>query len=388
MIRLFLLLFVFCCIISALCSLVIRKTGSFFGLIDKPGYRKIHDKPMPTGGGLGIWFAVLLPFLLFTILVYSIQNSIQNYSFSSPAPWIFRFLGALSFTLPENIGIHLGGFLYQSTRLWQLLGLGSVLVLLGTLDDRFGLSWKIRLFVQFLVAGLAVYFGWKATFFVDIPWLTSILSVLWIVALINSFNMLDNMDGLSAGVALICSIFFALVMFLFAKNPLSGEPQLFLGGFLLVLAGSLLGFLFHNFPSARIFMGDGGAYFIGFLLATTTLSATFVGKNTPPQAIFVPLCILAVPLYDLTSVVLIRLLNGKSPFVGDKNHYSHRLVALGLSRTGAVLTIYLTTTICSISALFLYQVNWFSACLIFVQIILIIALVAVLEYYGRRKSNN
>jgi UDP-GlcNAc:undecaprenyl-phosphate GlcNAc-1-phosphate transferase len=235
------------------------------------------------------------------------------------------------------------------------------------------------------VAVAAVAAGWEATFFLPIPWLTKILSVLWIVGLINSFNMLDNMDALSGGVATICSLFLAAVACAFAPNPLSGEPQYFLGAFLLVLAGAILGFLKLNRPPAKMFMGDGGAYFIGFLLATTTLSITFVGDNTPKTAIFVPLCILAVPIYDTISVVTIRLRNHVSPFVGDKNHYSHRLVALGLSKTQAVATIYLTTAICATGAFFLYQVNLGTAILVFVQTALILVLVAILEFAARKK---
>ena len=134
-----------------------------------------------------------------------------------------------------------------------------------------------------------------------------------------------------------------------------------------------------------MFMGDGGAYFIGFLLATTTLSATFVGKSAPKQAILAPLCILAVPIYDTTSVVLIRLFNGKSPFEGDKNHYSHRLVAMGLSRTQAVLTIYLTTAICGLGALFLYEVTPRMAILVVAQVAMMLLLVSILEFTARRK---
>lgn len=368
------------------CRLV-RALGPKVGLVDKPGYRKIHDHSMPTGGGLGIWLSLILPFILGGLTIWLagdwIVNQCENLLKSDSAEQGSSILR----TMAGFVKTHLPGVVFQSHKMFTLLGLGSVLVVLGTLDDRFGLSWKIRLLVQFIVAGIAVAVGWKATFFVDLPWLTSLVSVIWIVALINSFNMMDNMDGLSGGVALICSFFLAAVMFFFAKNPGSGEPQLFWGGFLLALSGSIAGFLILNRPPATIFMGDGGAYFIGFLLAVMTLAASFTGENTPKQAIFVPLCILAVPLYDLVSVVLIRLAAGKSPFEGDKNHYSHRLVRLGLSKTGAVLTIYLTTAVCSISALFLYQVNMISACLILLQILMILGLVCVLEFHGIHKNN-
>ncbi len=359
---------------------MIRYLGPRLGLMDRPGGRKIHDHAIPLGGGIGIWLGVVVPLAVCVAMAFYINNQLQS---GVETKCLF---GMSCLPIPDFVLTHLGGVLYQSGRLIELLGLGTVLLVLGTLDDRFGLSWKIRILVQLLVASIAVFRGWHATVFCDVPWLTSILSVLWIVALINSFNMLDNMDGLSGGVAFICSAFLVAVLLEFTVNPLSGQPQLFLAGLLVLLMGAIAGFLVHNSPNARLFMGDGGAYFIGFLLATTTLSATFVSEAAPRQAIFVPLCIFAVPLYDITSVIFIRLSAGKSPFVGDRNHYSHRLVALGLSRTGAVLTIYLTTTVCSIGALFLYQVSWFSACLVLGQVLLILLLVAILEFSGRKKQ--
>ena len=155
--------------------------------------------------------------------------------------------------------------------------------------------------------------------------------MLWIVGLVNSFNMLDNMDGLSAGVAAIAAAMLAAVMFL-SPRPDNHQPQLFVGGFLLVVVGSLVGFLWHNRPPARLFMGDAGSYLVGYLLAMATLTGTFAGGGVPRHAALAPLCVLAVPIYDTASVVLIRLRQGRSPFVGDKSHFSHRLVALGMTR--------------------------------------------------------
>ena len=345
---------------------VVRHAAPTWGLIDKPGERKIHTAPIPTGGGLGIWLGVVSPFAIAQLVLF-----------------LFLHSQGLQELLPETVVVHLDGFWFRSGQLWTLLGLSSFLVVLGTLDDRFNLNWKLRIGIQAVVAVVAVYFGWRLTFSACPDWVACVLSVFWIVGLVNSFNMLDNMNGLSAGVAAICTAFLAAVM-MFAPNPLSQQPQFFVAGFLIVLFGALAGFLLHNNPfRATIFMGDGGAYLIGFLLAISTLSATFSGGETSRQTVFVPLLILAVPLYDTATVVLIRLRNGKSPFVGDKNHFSHRLVDLGLTKTQAVLTVYLATAICCLGSLLLYQVDFFGASLLLLQTLLVLLLVAIIEHTGR-----
>ena len=378
----FFLFFVIAFVVSWSICRLIRRFAPQLGLIDKPGERKIHQTPVPTGGGLGVWLGVLTPFLALTAAALGLGDLTES---GAVDPATSTLWGVPLSRFPSFFATHIGGVGLQLGRLWTLLGLGSLLVLLGTLDDRFNLSWKPRLAVEFLIAIVAVACGWRATFFLDLPILTAIVSVFWIVGLINSFNMLDNMDALSGGVATICALFLAAIAFCFAPNPTSGEPQLFLGGFLTTLAGALLGFLFWNRPPAKLFMGDGGAYFVGFLLATTTLSLTFVGENAPSCAILAPLCILAVPLYDFFSVVTIRLKNGASPFVGDKNHYSHRLVALGLSKPQAVATIYLTTAVCACGAFYLYRADWPLALLATAQTFLILTLVAILEFAARKK---
>ena len=344
---------------------LVRRYAPWFGLVDKPGHRKIHDAPIATGGGLAIWCGVILPFALAQVCL--IAFNVFHPRDTQPL-------------LPDSILLHMGGLIQQSLKLWILLGLGTILVVLGTLDDRYNLSWKLRIFVQILVAIGAVAAGFRASLFLDFPLLTGVLSVIWIVMLINSFNLLDNMNGLSAGVALICAVFLAAVMFL-APDPTTNQPQLFLGGFLLVLIGAILGFLFHNNPFyAKMFMGDGGAYFIGFLLACMTLGATYTGYEASRTTLFVPVLILAVPIYDTVSVVLIRLREKRSPFEGDKRHFSHRLVDRGLTKTQAVFTIYLTTAVCAAGALLLYQVNFFGATLIFTQTVFVLLLIAVMEF--------
>ncbi len=346
-------------------AFAVRRWGPRWGLVDRPGHRKIHSAPMPTAGGLAIWLGIVLPLLAGQIVLWAVD--------ANPT-WI---------SLPEFIAPHVSGLLLRSGKLWELLAGGTALMVLGLVDDRRGLDWRLRITAQFAVAMAMVSLGWRMSLFIEAPWLTGAVSVLWIVGLVNSFNMLDNMDGLSAGVAAIAAAMLAAMM-LMTPRPDNNQPQLFVAGLLLVVVGALVGFLWHNRPPARLFMGDAGSYLIGYLLAMTTLTATFAGGDLPRYAILGPLCVLAVPLYDTATVVFIRLSEGRSPFTGDKSHFSHRLVELGLSKPRAVLTIYLATATCGLGALLLRQINAAGAIIVGLMVVCILALVAILEAVGRR----
>lgn len=361
-------------VVSWLACFAVRRYGPRWGLIDRPGHRKVHTTPTPTGGGLAIWLGIMFPLALGSLALFAIGR--VGHGEGQPAP----------IRLPELIEVHLSGLIAQLPNLWRLLAGGSVLLVLGLIDDRRGLGWRLRLGVQTLVALAFVLQGWRMTLFIDWPWLTGLLSVAWIVVLINSFNWLDNMDGLSAGVAAITGSMLAAVMLL-VPSPATSQPQLFVGGFLLVIVGALLGFLGHNRPPARLFMGDAGAYLIGFLLATSTLTGTFAGEHAR-HAVLAPLCIFAVPLYDVATVIFIRLREGRSPFVGDKSHFSHRLVELGMTKRQAVLTIYLATATCGLGAFLLHEVDLLGAGIILLLIACVLVLVGILETTGRRNNGD
>lgn len=354
----------------------VRRLALRWQLIDRPAARKVHTTPTPLGGGLAIWLGVLSPFAVGQVLL-----------------WVYTAGGAagawIAAHTPAFARAHLDGLVYQSTSLWVLLGGATLLMVVGLLDDRRGLDWKLRLGIQFVVAAVCVLWqGWRLTAFIDVPWITWVLSVVWIVALINAFNMLDNMDGLSAGVAAIAAALLAAVL-LMTIHPHTARPQLFVAGFLLVLVGSLCGFLGHNRPPARIFMGDAGSYFVGFCIAVATLLATFTEYHgSQPHAVLAPLCVMAVPLYDMVTVIWIRLRAGRSPFQADKNHFSHRLVDLGLSKGQAVATIYLTTATCGLGALLLHRVDLLGAAIVILLILCVLALIAILETTARRKLNS
>lgn len=354
-------------IVSLAVAYLVRRLAPRWELVDRPGYRKVHTTPTPLGGGLAVFAGIVLPLAC----VYLLLLLAPGY-------------------LPADVVRHVPGLLAQAPKLWFLLGGGLVLVVLGLVDDRRGLDWRLRLAVQTLVASALVWRweGWRLSLYIlDQPWITMPLSVLWIVGLINSFNMLDNMDGLSAGVAAIAASMLTLVL-LTTPDPITRQPQLFVAGFLMVLAGSLVGFLWHNRSPARLFMGDAGSYLVGYCLATATSMATFTGGNLPPHTILAPLCILAVPLYDTITVVFIRLRQGRSPFEGDKNHFSHRLVELGMTKGQAVLTIYLTTATCGLGGLLLHQVDVGGAAVVMVQVLCTMALIYVLEMTGRKRPKD
>jgi UDP-GlcNAc:undecaprenyl-phosphate GlcNAc-1-phosphate transferase len=350
----------------------VRRLALRWKLVDRPGARKVHTTPTPMGGGLAIWLAVVTPFTIGQLMLVILAGE---------GTWA----DAIRNRLPTFVIPHLAGLAERSSALWVLLGGGTVLMLVGLADDRWGLGWKFRMSIQATVAAVCVISqGWQLTAFIDVPWITWMLSVLWIVALINSFNMLDNMDALSGGVAAIGAAMLAAVLLVTPAAP-TGQPQLFVAGFLLVVVGALLGFLWYNRPPARIFMGDAGSYFVGFCIAVSTLLATYTEYfGARPHAVLAPLCVMAVPLYDMLSVIWIRIREGRSPFQADKSHFSHRLVDLGLTKGQAVLTIYLTTATCGLGALLLQRVDWIGAVVIVLMILCILGLIAILETTARR----
>jgi len=150
----------------------------------------------------------------------------------------------------------------------------------------------------------------------------------------------------------------------------------------------LLGFLVFNFPPAKIFMGDAGSLVVGFFVALLSLRTTYYhqAQSGPWYPVFMPLIVMAVPLYDFISVTLLRLSQGKSPFVGDTQHFSHRLKRHGLTDTQTVLALYLATLCTGLGAVFLYQVNLVGAILIFIQTILVLSIIAVFETTSRSIS--
>lgn len=350
---------------------LIRGWASRLRLLDQPGSRKVHAVPTPLGGGVGIWLAVVGVFAAGTLAVA-----------------VVRIHPDLALWLPASLRIHLPGLWSRVDDLWTLLLAASALAVLGLIDDVRGLSWQWRLGSEFGVAAVTVLvLGYGLTAFIPVPLVTTALSIVWIVAIINSFNMLDNMDGLSGGVATIIAGTLAAVMLL-TPDPGTGRPQLFIAALLLVVAGALLGFLWHNRPPARIFMGDAGSYFTGFLIAVATLLATYAGyQQARPHAVLAPLCAMAVPLYDMTTVLWIRVREGRSPFEADKSHFSHRLVALGMSKGKAVLTIYLVTGTCSLAAVLLGRVDAPGAALVLGIVACMLALTIILESTGWRRHD-
>ncbi|MBS0266105.1 MAG: undecaprenyl/decaprenyl-phosphate alpha-N-acetylglucosaminyl 1-phosphate transferase [Planctomycetes bacterium] len=352
-------------VVSAVLTSVMRRLAPRIGLIDQPNARKVHVVPTPLGGGIAIAGGVLIPLGLALGLVWGVSAQIL------PASWI-----------PEALATHLAGVTVRTGQLWTIVLAGVVISILGFIDDRRALSWQPKLLIQFGVAFALIFAGVRATVFVSAPWLGWIITALWIVVLTNSFNFLDNMDGLTGGIGLIAASMFAAIMLVG-----TGEPHWFVAGFLLILAGSLAGFLLHNWPPAKIFMGDTGSCLVGLWIASMTIVGTFYDYGrTGTHVILAPLCVLAVPLYDFCSVMVIRLSQGRSPFHADKSHFSHRLVELGMSRKQAVMTIHLVTLTTGLGGLLLYFVNgWPGALLVMLMEVCLLAVIAILETAGRQR---
>ncbi|WP_448514280.1 glycosyltransferase family 4 protein [Parathermosynechococcus lividus] len=284
---------------------VVNELGQKTGFVDRPNERKIHTRPMVRLGGISIFLGNLVALLL-------VWNAGGFGVMPQPAEY-------------EIWGVTLGGVAF---------------FLIGLADDLLTLPALLRLVLQFVVAGIVWAVGVKiriitVPFFgiIDLGWLSLPLTTLWLVGIANAINFIDGVDGLAAGVSGIAA---SLMLFV---CMLLGEPEA--GLIAAALAGGALGFLRYNFNPAKIFMGDGGAYFMGFTLAG--IGVIGLVKAYTAAAILLPLLILAVPIVDTSTVVVNRLRQGQSPFAPDKGHLHHRLLRAGLSQRLTVLFIYCLT---------------------------------------------
>ncbi|MBV8883539.1 MAG: undecaprenyl/decaprenyl-phosphate alpha-N-acetylglucosaminyl 1-phosphate transferase [Chroococcidiopsidaceae cyanobacterium CP_BM_RX_35] len=285
---------------------VVKTIGFKSGLVDLPNERKIHQRPMVRVGGVSIFVGTIIALL---IVWWS------------------------------------GGFgILPPVKEWEIWGVtlgGLAFFLIGLADDLFNLSPFVRLLMQVVVAGLSWWMGVRIEFLsiptgglVDIVgWLSLPITVIWLVGMANAINWIDGLDGLAAGVSGIAAVVMLIVTLFMHQSAAALIAA--------ALAGGALGFLRYNFNPAQIFMGDGGAYFMGFTLAGVGVIGLV--KSTAVTAVLLPYLILAVPILDMSAVIVNRLRKGRSPFFADKLHLHHRLLRAGISQRLSVLFIYSLT---------------------------------------------
>ncbi len=248
------------------------------------------------------------------------------------------------------------------------LWIGMTLIfLLGLLDDFIHIKPHTKLIGQILVASLTTFLGFR------LQWVTSLtldttLTIIWIVGITNAFNLIDNMDGLCAGIGLIAAAYLALLFF-------GSSPEAYIAALLLV--GTLAGFLIYNFSPASIFMGDSGSLMIGFSLALLSLYYAGTATTASIAAYVVPIMMLMVPILDTTMVTMIRLLSGRKASVGGKDHTSHRLVLMGLTERGAVLFLYLIGAVSGFAGIFVSKSDGLTSPAVIIPVSLTILLMGI-----------
>ena len=247
----------------------------------------------------------------------------------SPVPYLGGMAIVVSFAVVVVAGSFLRAPLAGAEQLALVVAIALGLSLIGLLDDLRGLHPLPRFFFQ-VGAAIGVWAAGIRVELFEVPIADAVLTVLFVVGITNAFNLLDNMDGLSAGLAAIAAASFFLL------GALNGQTAV--AALAAALAGCALGFLKHNFHPARIYMGDAGSLFFGFMLAVIGIKLRF---EAPRQVSFmVPILVLGVAILDTTLVVITRLLHRLSPFAGGRDHISHRLVFVGISVRSAVVLVY------------------------------------------------
>lgn len=347
---LYIFLFIVSFGVSTLVIPVLRRSAFRYNMmIDFPNERKLHLTPTPCNGGL----AIALAFLAAIAVAVAMRRDIQQGN-----------------ELRHLMGIVLGGVFIVS---------------LGTLDDIRGLNAYEKLLGQIIAAFILVLFGTRIRSIdvllwhvVDLPLGVSVfITVFWVLVAINAFNLIDGMDGLAGGIALIAST--ALCLY----AVFNGKTLAVI--ITISLMGSCLGFLRHNYPPAKVFMGDCGSMFLGFVLASISIQSLYRSSAT---SLLIPTTILAIPLADTFLAIVRRFSNRKSPFHADRGHIHHRLLDLGLSPKLSILLLYGLCVILGIIALVASIANEKTA---FISIAvtggILVSILALISHYANKMAN-
>src|SRR5262245_60683334 len=308
---------------------MVIKLASRYGLVSKPKAERWNLRATPLMGGVAIYLGVTASVLSFSELG------------------------------KEMVGVLCGG---------------TLIFLLGVIDDVIQIKPSSKFLGEILAACVVLYAGLKFDLIPN-PFLNIFLTLLWVVGITNAFNLLDNMDGLSAGVAAIS----ALTTFVFSL--IQGLPEISILS--LSVLGATLGFLIFNFKPARIFMGDCGSLFLGFTLACTTILGSWEQASNLFGILAIPALALGVPIFDTLLVTASRVISGRSVAVGGRDHTSHRLVALGMSERKAVVSLYLLCAALGVTAIFSVLFNLVISGLITTLSVIILAVFGL--YLGQKR---
>ena len=357
-------LFIFSFLLSYLLIPLFKRVALKFKIVDHPDERKMHHQPKALLGGVAIFFAFFLSTCLHIILFLQRSNiPLINDLFKTPR------LATQYFSI------------INSKILVLLLG-ATLIVILGFWDDKYGTKFpvKIKFIGQFIVAGIAVA-GGIVTKFMPGQTLDIIITIFWIVGITNSFNLMDNMDGLSSGIATIVGVLLFIITIF--------QGQFLIAFILAVFVGSVSAFLPFNLYPSKLFMGDSGSMFLGYFLGCITVSASYITESSPTFVpVIIPLIILAVPLFDTFSVIFIRVRNKKPIWIGDKNHFSHRLVKLGMRQSEATVFIFIVTLAIGLVALLLPGAEMWESIVILIQMVLFFALISFLMFVAKSREKN
>lgn len=342
------------------------------GAVDHPGPRKVHAEPIPRIGGV----AVFAGFLAGTLYAGFVTGYVANVSMPRATYWL------------------------------ALAWAGGIVFLLGLFDDLVGISFRWKFAIQILAAAVVWAGGFRISA-VGIPfgggdlhlgWASFIVTVLWVVGITNAVNLIDGLDGLAAGTAIITTSAIGAVAYYSGQQGVMGVCA--------AVVGSLLGFLRYNFNPARIFLGDSGAMFLGFVLAVMSIHGASKGPTL--VAVMTPLLVLGFPILDTGVAILRRLYriasegarrgsfvrhfvgNFHRVFLPDRGHIHHRLLDMGMSHRGAVITIYVVALVFGATALFSVAFNdpHVGATLFGVLSLCVLGFVAIVLMIGRRRARD